>query len=363
MRISFGLTDPKLSGGVRAAEEPFIKEFERLPDASIVVFEFGRRIEDHSTIERLYSLFKDLLDFALMLRRRNPDVVHLNSSFTHRALLRDFAYVIIASLSRTRLFIKYHGSDSKCVFATNIFWALLGQICVRSTVGVGVLSSEEKKAFERAGHPPNKVWQVKNVVNTSTFKQSSRATNCVSQLLFISRFVPTKGLLDAIEATHQIARTRPDITLVCVGDGPDRPRAEELVSRLALGGRVQFTGQIREEEARQFYESSAILVFPTFHDEGFSMALFQSVAAGLPVVTTKIRAAADFLKEPANCLWVQPHNPSDIVEKVIYLLDRPDLMKRMSLNNRSLAEQFAPKTVVQEYLQLYERFCDRRSVK
>jgi glycosyltransferase involved in cell wall biosynthesis len=161
---------------------------------------------------------------------------------------------------------------------------------------------------------------------------------------------------------NQIALKRPDVTLVCVGDGPDRSRAEKLVSRLALESRVRFTGQIPEAEALEYYESSSILVFPTFHEEGFSMTLFQSVAAGLPVVTTRIRAAADFLEEPANCLWVQPHDPKELAEKVVYLLDRPEMMKEMSTNNRKLAKQFTAAAVVQEYLKIYSMFCNSGSL-
>lgn len=359
MRIAFGLTDSRLSGGVKAAEKPFIEQFGRTPDVSTIVFTFGRRMEDDTSIARVFSLCKDLIEFALMLRRRNLDIVHLNSAFNHRALLRDLGYVVLARFYHTRLFIKYHGSDSDCLSGNNFLWVLLGRICVSGAVGVGVLSSEEKRAFERAGHPPTKIWQVKNVVNGSPFDRSARAKQTIAKLLFISRFVPTKGLLDSIEAMHQIASIRPDVTLVCVGDGPDRSRAEKLVSQLALESRVRFTGQIPEAEALEYYESSSILVFPTFHEEGFSMTLFQSVAAGLPVVTTRIRAAADFLKEPANCLWVQPHDPKELAEKVVYLLDRPEMMKEMSTNNRKLAKQFASAAVVQEYLNIYSTFSKR----
>ena len=78
------------------------------------------------------------------------------------------------------------------------------------------------------------------------------------------------------------------------------------------------------------------------------MAIFTSVAAGLPVITTQIRAAADYLKEPDNCLWVAQKNPEMIAEKIIYLLQNPELSRKMSDNNKKLSKSFSQKIICQE---------------
>jgi glycosyltransferase involved in cell wall biosynthesis len=98
-----------------------------------------------------------------------------------------------------------------------------------------------------------------------------------------------------------------------------------------------------------------MLVFPTYHYEGFPMVIFKSVAAGLPIITTRIRAAADYLSEPDNCLWVEPQNPHMLAEKIARLLDQTETRARMRRNNLELADEFTARAVAPEYLEIYNQ--------
>ena len=104
-----------------------------------------------------------------------------------------------------------------------------------------------------------------------------------------------------------------------------------------------------------FYANGDVLLFPTYHTEGFPMVIFNAAAAGLPIITTRIRAAVDYLAESENCLWVEPKSPHRLAEKIASLLAQPDEQNRMRLNNKLLAERFSAETVTREYLESYKR--------
>ena len=142
--------------------------------------------------------------------------------------------------------------------------------------------------------------------------------------------------------------------LFCLGDGPVRSEAEALVKGLDLVQSVRFTGHISEAETMAFHANSTIFVFPTYHDEGFPLVLLKSLAAGLPVITTRIRAAADQMRDPQNCLWVEPRDSRGLADAITRLLDDSETRSKMSENNRRLAEQFSPANVAAEYLTLYK---------
>ncbi len=89
--------------------------------------------------------------------------------------------------------------------------------------------------------------------------------------------------------------------------------------------------------------------------EGFSMTIFNSAAAGLPIVTSRIGAAADYLKEPDNCLWIEPKDCEMLAEKMSYLLNHPQLREKMAINNRKLAQQFSSERVGVEFLKIYSK--------
>ena len=149
--------------------------------------------------------------------------------------------------------------------------------------------------------------------------------------------------------------------LVCLGDGPARGDEEREVARLGLREHVRFVGHISEEEAAVFYSNGTVLVFPTYHCEGFPMTIFNAAAAGLPIITTRIRAAADYLQEPDNCLWAMPRRPTMLADKIVDLLENSEMQITMSRNNRRLAERFSPENVTQDYLEIYRTLIKRRA--
>ena len=89
------------------------------------------------------------------------------------------------------------------------------------------------------------------------------------------------------------------------------------------------------------------------------MTVFQAVAAGLPVITTKIRAAADYLKEPDNCLWVEPKEPGIIADKIRSLMDDSVMRQHMAANNRALGAQFTRSIISAEFLGIYKVVVNR----
>jgi glycosyltransferase involved in cell wall biosynthesis len=211
------------------------------------------------------------------------------------------------------------------------------------------------RVFQSAGFPFGKLRLVKNAVSLSRFHGNTVAKLNPPGILFIARFIRGKGLLDLLGAARIVLDSGMVFKLYCVGDGPLRAEAEALAGELRLGISVEFTGHITEEEAIHYYLGSTILVLPTYLQEGFPMTILQAVAAGLPIVTTKIRAAADYLQDPANCLWVEPRNPAMLAERIARLLGTPELQMSMKENNLSLAKEFAVDIIAKEYLRIFQQ--------
>ena len=261
--------------------------------------------------------------------------------------------------ANAKVFLKFHGSDAQLLTTKNPALALARQRLLSHTDGVGVLSSEERSNFLRAGVQERKIFQIKNVVEPNTPGQNSeffRHWNLpedVPRLLFIGRFIPAKGLLDVIRACRLLRDRGQRFMLLCIGDGPARRDAEREVALLSLRDYVRFLGYIPEEQTADFYANSTMLLFPTYHYEGFPMVVFNAAAAGLPIITTRIRAAADFLREPDNCLWVEPKRPDMLADKIIELLNNSPLSKRIGANNKALAVEFLAEAVTREYVRVY----------
>jgi glycosyltransferase involved in cell wall biosynthesis len=362
MRLLIGLITPGQAGGIYVTEEKFVEECRR-KGLVVTLFEYGGRGSSETMYQKIAGRMTDWMRFQHLMRREQPDLVFLNSAFTYHAVLRDAGYVALARRAGTRIFIKMHGTNVYHLENTTPGWSQLVRFVVGKAHGIGLLSEEERQNFLRSGFRGDNLFVVKNAVDAQRFMRDDRASagrGPSLRLLFIARFIPAKGLLDVLEAVRLVVDRGKDVCLTCVGDGPQGEEARRRAEALGIAAKVTFTGYIPEAETVQHYRSADVLVFPTYHQEGFPMAVFQSAAAGLGIITTQARASADHLREPGNCLWVEPKNPRMLAEKIIFLIDHPDALAAMARNNRVLAAGLGTETVTEEYLRIFTALTETR---
>ena len=360
-----GMPDRESLGGPVACEPPFAAELRRLgAEVAEETYVYGERLGKTTFAQRVSRVLKTARLLRRRLRRERFDIVHLNTSFDTMALLRDAATLRLLRPTRAKIFLKFHGSDAALFETRNPALRALVRSVLAQADGIGLLSSEERENFTRAGVDARKLFVVKNAVTGAGAKDTRAGANLraklgagdeTSLLLFIARFIPAKGLTDVIRACAILRDEGRAFELLCLGDGEARAAAEAEAAHLSLQERVRFFGYVPETEAAEFYAGGTMLVFPTYHYEGFPMVIFKSVAAGLPVITTRIRAAADYLREPDNCLWVEPKNPRMLAEKIAHLLDHVDARASMRRHNLELARRFTAASVAPEYLEIYNR--------
>lgn len=101
-------------------------------------------------------------------------------------------------------------------------------------------------------------------------------------------FVLSVGRLDRAKRVDLILEALAadrDLRCVIVGDGPDRPRLEELARRRGIDGRAVFAGRVSEEELADLY-ARCLAVYYAPLDEDFGMVPYEAFLAEKPVVTT-----------------------------------------------------------------------------
>jgi len=354
MKVLMGMINKGLRGGP-PGHLPYLVEGLEINGVEVIQLIYGARLNDENVLEKTINLVRSIIELKRKIKQFSPDIIHLNSAFDFNSIFRDFVTLIFIKKYNIPIVVKTHGTNIKYLSGDGRFVALMRKKLFKWVDVFGVLSSEEADNFIKAGLPPKKVKQIKNIVNTEVIRNNKRLVELKDKLvmLFAARFVRQKGLLDVIEACDIINRAGRDFHLFCLGAGEDEAKAKKRVSVYKLEDKVTFTGFIPEAETKAYYAMTDIFVFPTYHEEGFPMALFQSVAGGAAIVTTKIRAAADYLVEPDNCLWVPPRNPRILADKLKQLMDAPDLCLNMKQNNIKLVEKFDKNTVAKEFIEIY----------
>ncbi|HEX5216521.1 MAG TPA: glycosyltransferase family 4 protein [Vicinamibacterales bacterium] len=101
-------------------------------------------------------------------------------------------------------------------------------------------------------------------------------------MLSVGRLESVKRVDLAIRA---LAHTPDDLSLVIAGTGTQRNALEDLASSLGVGGRVQFRGEVSDDEVLELFAGALGVIFPPY-DEDFGYVTLEAFLAGKPVVTT-----------------------------------------------------------------------------
>jgi len=331
-----------------------------LEDLGHICGEFGYAARDgyDSLFGRLYIILSNAVNLVRLSIAFRPDVIYLNSRLEVKAGVRDFITLLLVKcfyLRKVQFIIKSHGSDIEVLTNRKFLIRDIVLPFLKKNVDAWLfLSAEEKREIDKINFlDPEKVFVTKNIVRINQFHQNpdfkSRwgIPDDHQTLLFTGRIIREKGIFEVLEAFGRFKDLHKTF-LIVVGSGSDFIEIQLLSNSLGLSEKILFTGFIPEKNVVEFYSNCDLLVFPTYFPEGFPMSLFNSVAAGLGILTTPTRAAVDFLSEPENCLWVIPKNTNSVLEALMRYFNSHDMRTSMQQNNKRLGVLFGKQQVCLE---------------
>jgi glycosyltransferase involved in cell wall biosynthesis len=150
--------------------------------------------------------------------------------------------------------------------------------------------------------------------------------------LFLGNLRTRKGVFEALEAALIVVRQRPGSRFVFVGDCPNESVSRELrLTSQQADGRIEIRPtKVTGAEKAELLASSAFLLFPPVEPEGHPRVVLEAMASGLPVIATDRGAIAETVVD-GECGYVLPDPvPSELAERMLRLLDDPELRSSMS---------------------------------
>lgn len=183
-------------------------------------------------------------------------------------------------------------------------------------------------------------------------------------ILFIGRFDLHKGGDLVIDAFRIIAQKNRDIKLIFVG--PDRgipidgkiiffeEYVDSSIPEEHVKKRIEFLGHCGDKQIAQLRQDSLVTVIASRY-ETFCISLVEALATGCPVVATAAGAINEIITDEFNGLLAEPGSAESICEKVLMLLDNPNLMLSLSKNAiETCNEKYSPGFVAKQTLEFYE---------
>jgi len=320
---------------------------------------WGRRSDCESSLQRVTGRAVDIAKVRRALAQGRYDVMVVHTAHDLPAMARDLPLLLAVRRRAPPVALHLHGSQADWLAAPGhrLVKAATSQL-VRLSDGILVLSSEEQRQW-REFAPTAQVHVVRNPyapagdAPPSFGRVAFGVPAGVPLVLFVGRLVAAKGIFDLLEAQARVLAHAPCHLLVA-GAGDGAAQVQAAVDRLGLAAHVTLAGYLQGEALRSAYRLADLFVLPTYH-EGFPTVIAEAMDAGLPIVTTPLRGAADCLREGENALFVPPRNPPALAQALLRLLADAPLRARMGAANRAAVVQFSPERVACEYLEVLQQ--------
>jgi glycosyltransferase involved in cell wall biosynthesis len=315
---------------------------------------------------RPFEYLDSLVRFGRSIREVRPDVVHLNPSLNHRSLPLHICLLLVAKALGQSVYLFIHGWDDRVALAMmNGTWMgrLLGGLLRRADY-CSVLSGQFRNQLIQAGWKPSRVQVLPLMIEVNAYQRPQEdvgtgpEANGTFRLLFLSRLAADKGVWELMEAVEWLRQTYPDMPfrLTCAGDGSEYEALRAYVRDGGLAETVHLPGYVREEDKYAAYRSADLFVFPSFHAEGFPLAVIESLAAGLPVVYTPVGALAEILgPENGVCIELDQVSGETVGQEIWKLYKDPDRRRSMGAANQQLSKQFDVDVVCAQTIDVYQR--------
>jgi glycosyltransferase involved in cell wall biosynthesis len=208
---------------------------------------------------------------------------------------------------------------------------------------------------------------IPNALGTDQFPISNdhpttQLSNCLT-ILHVGRMERVKGIHVLADAIPQVIQQVPNARFVFVGEdrpalsgGSQRAELETQFTRAGVRHCVEFTGAVDHAALSDWYRRADIGVVPSMLYESFSYTCAQAMAAGKPVIATRIGGIPETVDDGVNGIIVTAGSVEELTEAILRLARDPDLRARMGRAGRAKVErEFDSIQVARRNLQVYKR--------
>ncbi len=276
--------------------------------------------------------------FFFLLRHNNKiDVIHaqgLNAAFITKFLAKLFKKRLIMSTCAV------YNLQKGTLLAKVVRWLL------SDFDKILPLANFSKRELVHIGLPENKMnvyylWVDQEVYKPKDKKESKERIHLAGKfiVLFIGRLIKIKGVEVLIEVARKVEKK---INFVFIGDhGPLLKIVEEAASQ---SENIILVKNIHGNQLIPYYQAADILIVPSQYEEAFGKVIIESLSCGTPVIGANKGGIPEVL-DPSVGILIEP-TVKEIKEKIEFLFDNPQELKRLKNNCRKYAlDRFSIKNV------------------
>lgn len=294
--------------------------------------------------------------------QRQLDLFHVHYAVPH-ATSAWLAKQMLAEPSDLKIVTTLHGTDITLVGQDPSYRSIVKFSIERSDGLTAVSEYLKQETFAKFGCVGCEVRVIPNFIDTEIF--SPRPGNNLRKalanteeriLMHMSNFRPVKRVSDVVRVAARVMERLP-ARLIFVGDGPDRPLAEEQARNLGIGDRVLLLG--KQESVAELLACADLFLLLS-ESESFGLGALEAMAVGVPVLGTRCGGLEEVVDDGVTGRLLPVGAVDAMADAAVEMLGDADRWQAMGRAARAVAEErFSAERIVPMYESLYEEVLNR----
>jgi N-acetyl-alpha-D-glucosaminyl L-malate synthase BshA len=273
-------------------------------------------------------------------------IPHATSAWIARDMLRDEGHdlPVVTTL---------HGTDITLMGIHPSFHAITRHSILRSTGLTAVSGYLKDETVRDFGVPAERIEVIPNFIDPVVYRRDKEpchraalAPDGQKIVMHVSNFRPVKRIGDVLNAFRRMRAGTP-ARLVLIGDGPERPVAQERAEEMGMADDVLFLG--KHQSVDELLACADLFLLPS-NSESFGLAALEAMACGAPVIGTAAGGLPEVVPHGEAGFLLPVGDADGMGEAGLALLRDEDRWTRFSAAARRIAvERFSADRVVPSY--------------
>jgi glycosyltransferase involved in cell wall biosynthesis len=172
------------------------------------------------------------------------------------------------------------------------------------------------------------------------------------RILSVGRLMKDKRLDLLIKAMRVVCNVK-EAHLLVVGRGSERRHLKTLIRKLHMEPYIHLLGYVPEEDLPALYRACDLFAIPSMV-EVQSLPALQAAVTGLPIVAADSAALPELVRHGENGMLVNPLNPSELGEAILFILSQPEKARQMGQVSLEIGCAHDERLTFQAYDQFYQ---------
>lgn len=300
-----------------------------------------------SKVVRWFSL---LNEYRIFLKKEKPAIVHINGIWSPQ----NWGFQKVAQELGIKVVLSPHGMLEPWILAHNPWKKKIGLFlyqnkAIRSADHLHATALMEEESIRALGYK-NHITIIPNGIDVSEIRKQKKSYGS-KKIVFLSRIHPKKGIELLLEA-WRIADTK-GWSLEIAGNG-EASYIQNLTQSANDISNVHFVGAKYGEEKWGFLRSADAMILPT-HSENFGIVVAESLAVGVPVITTKGTPWEDLIIH--NCGWWIDLSVISLCNTLttVFVKDRGELKELGDNGMKLIEDKYNIDQIGSDVIKLYQK--------